>query len=78
LLTTPELAGYAYCPTCIHAAHHDDAIVNNYTVQRVGTSMTTSTAANLGSVAAELKKVIAESRSNLPSTVKIFLRGQTK
>ena len=33
---------------------------------------------DLGSVAAEIKKVIAEEQKNLPSTVKIFLRGQNE
>ena len=52
--------------------------INHYTVQRVVDVNANIDSRDLGSVAAEIKKVIAEEQKNLPSTVKIFLRGQNE
>jgi multidrug efflux pump subunit AcrB len=52
--------------------------INHYTVQRVVDVNANIDSRDLGSVAAEIKKVIAEEQKSLPSTVKIFLRGQNE
>jgi multidrug efflux pump subunit AcrB len=52
--------------------------INHYTVQRVVDVNANIDGRDLGSVAAEIKKVIAEEQKNLPSSVKIFLRGQNE
>ena len=52
--------------------------INHYTVQRVVDVDANIDSRDLGSVAAEIKKVIAEEQKDLPSTVKIFLRGQNE
>jgi multidrug efflux pump subunit AcrB len=52
--------------------------INHYTVQRVVDVNANIDSRDLGSVAAEIKRVIAEEQKNLPSSVKIFLRGQNE
>ena len=52
--------------------------ISHYTVQRVVDVAANIDGRDLGSVAAEIKKVIAEVQKDLPSTVKIFLRGQNE
>src|SRR4029434_2418894 len=52
--------------------------INHYTVQRVVDVNANIDGRDLGGVAAEIKKIIAEEQKNLPSTVKIFLRGQNE
>jgi multidrug efflux pump subunit AcrB len=52
--------------------------INHYTVQRVVDVNANIDSRDLGSVAAEIKKVIADEQKNLPSSVKIFLRGQNE
>src|SRR3954447_4321032 len=52
--------------------------INHYTVQRVVDVNDNIDSRDLGSVAAEIKKVIAEEQKSLPSNVKIFLRGQNE
>jgi multidrug efflux pump subunit AcrB len=52
--------------------------INHYTVQRVVDVLANVDNRDLGSVSSEIKRVIAEEQKNLPSTVKIFLRGQNE
>ncbi len=52
--------------------------ISHYTVQRVVDVAANIDGRDLGSTAAEIKKVIAEVQKDLPSTVKIFLRGQNE
>jgi len=52
--------------------------INHYTIQRVIDVAANVEGRDLGSVAAEINKVIAEVQKDLPSTVKITLRGQNE
>ena len=52
--------------------------ISHYTVQRVLDVAANVDDRDLGSVAAEIKQVIAEIQKDLPSTVKIYLRGQNE
>jgi multidrug efflux pump subunit AcrB len=52
--------------------------ISHYTVQRVVDVLANVDSRDLGSVASEIKRIIAEEQKNLPSTVKIFLRGQNE
>jgi len=52
--------------------------INHYTVQRVVDVLANVDGRDLGGVASEIKRVIAEEQKNLPATVKIFLRGQNE
>ena len=52
--------------------------VNHYTVQRVVDVLANVDSRDLGGTAADIKKIIEEEQKNLPSTVKIFLRGQNE
>ena len=52
--------------------------ISHYTVQRVVDVAANIDGRDLGSTAAEIKKIIAEVQKDLPSTVKIFLRGQNE
>ncbi len=52
--------------------------ISHYTVQRVVDVAANVDGRDLGSAAAEIKKVIADVQKDLPSTVKIFLRGQNE
>ena len=52
--------------------------ISHYTVQRVVDVLANVDSRDLGGVAADIKKIIAEEQKNLPSTVKIFLRGQNE
>jgi multidrug efflux pump subunit AcrB len=52
--------------------------INHYTVQRVVDVNANIDGRDLGSVAAEIKEIIAAEQKNLPSSVKIFLRGQNE
>ena len=52
--------------------------INHYTIQRVIDVAANVEGRDLGSVAAEIKKAIAEVQKDLPSTTKIFLRGQNE
>jgi multidrug efflux pump subunit AcrB len=52
--------------------------INHYTIQRVVDVNANVEGRDLGSVAAEIKQAIAEVQKELPSTSKIFLRGQNE
>lgn len=52
--------------------------ISHYTVQRVVDVLANVDSRDLGGVAADIKRIIAEEQKNLPSTVKIFLRGQNE
>jgi multidrug efflux pump subunit AcrB len=52
--------------------------INHYTVQRVVDVLANVDSRDLGSTAADIKKIIADEQKNLPSTVKLFLRGQNE
>jgi len=52
--------------------------INHYTIQRVVDVNANVEGRDLGSVAAEIKQAIAEVQKDLPSTSKIFLRGQNE
>jgi multidrug efflux pump subunit AcrB len=52
--------------------------INHYTIQRVIDVAANVEGRDLGSTAAEIKKAIAEVQKDLPSTTKIFLRGQNE
>ena len=52
--------------------------INHYTIQRVINVAANVEGRDLGSTAAEIKKVIVEVQKDLPSTTKIFLRGQNE
>jgi multidrug efflux pump subunit AcrB len=52
--------------------------INHYTIQRVIDVNANVEGRDLGSVAAEIKQAIAEVQKDLPSTSKIFLRGQNE
>jgi multidrug efflux pump subunit AcrB len=52
--------------------------INHYTIQRVIDVNANVEGRDLGSVAAEIKAAIAEVQKELPSTSKIFLRGQNE
>jgi multidrug efflux pump subunit AcrB len=52
--------------------------INHYTIQRVVDVNANIEGRDLGSAAAEIKKAIAEVQKELPSTSKIFLRGQNE
>jgi multidrug efflux pump subunit AcrB len=52
--------------------------INHYTVQRVVDVLANVDSRDLGGAAADIKKIIEEEQKNLPSTVKIFLRGQNE
>ncbi len=52
--------------------------INHYTIQRVIDVAANVEGRDLGSTAAEIKKAIAEVQKDLPSTSKIFLRGQNE
>jgi len=52
--------------------------ISHYTVQRVVDVAANIDGRDLGSAAAEIKKIIADVQKDLPSTVKIFLRGQNE
>src|SRR5712672_1408475 len=52
--------------------------INHYTIQRVIDVNANVEGRDLGSVAAEIKLAIAEVQKELPSTSKIFLRGQNE
>ena len=52
--------------------------ISHYTVQRVVDVLANVDGRDLGGVASEIKRIIAEEQKNLPSTVKIFLRGQNE
>ncbi|MCC6776855.1 MAG: efflux RND transporter permease subunit [Hyphomicrobiales bacterium] len=52
--------------------------ISHYTVQRVVDVAANVEGRDLGGAAADIKKVIAEVQKDLPSTVKIFLRGQNE
>ncbi len=52
--------------------------ISHYTVQRVVDVAANIDGRDLGSTSAEIKKIIAEVQKDLPSTVKIFLRGQNE
>jgi multidrug efflux pump subunit AcrB len=52
--------------------------ISHYTVQRVVDVAANIDGRDLGSASAEIKKIIAEVQKDLPSTVKIFLRGQNE
>jgi multidrug efflux pump subunit AcrB len=52
--------------------------INHYTIQRVIDVAANVEGRDLGSVAAEINKVIAEVQKDLPSTTKIVLRGQNE
>jgi multidrug efflux pump subunit AcrB len=52
--------------------------ISHYTVQRVVDVAANIDGRDLGSTAADIKKVIADVQKDLPSTVKIFLRGQNE
>ncbi len=52
--------------------------ISHYTVQRVVDVLANVDSRDLGGVASEIKRIIAEEQKNLPSTVKIFLRGQNE
>ena len=52
--------------------------INHYTIQRVIDVAANVEGRDLGSTAAEIKLAIAEVQKDLPSTSKIFLRGQNE
>ena len=52
--------------------------INHYTIQRVIDVAANVEGRDLGSTAAEIKKAIAEVQKELPSTSKIYLRGQNE
>ena len=52
--------------------------INHYTIQRVIDVAANVEGRDLGSVAAEINKAIAEVQKGLPSTTKIMLRGQNE
>ncbi len=52
--------------------------INHYTIQRVIDVAANVEGRDLGSTAAEIKQAIAEVQKDLPSTSKIFLRGQNE
>jgi multidrug efflux pump subunit AcrB len=52
--------------------------INHYTIQRVIDVAANVEGRDLGSVAAEINKAIAEVQKDLPSSTKIFLRGQNE
>ncbi len=52
--------------------------ISHYTVQRVVDVAANIDGRDLGSTSAEIKKIIADVQKDLPSTVKIFLRGQNE
>ncbi len=52
--------------------------INHYTIQRVIDVNANVEGRDLGSAAAEIKQAIAEVQKDLPSTSKIFLRGQNE
>jgi multidrug efflux pump subunit AcrB len=52
--------------------------INHYTIQRVIDVAANVEGRDLGSVAAEIKLAMAEVQKDLPSTSKIFLRGQNE
>ncbi|RYE51748.1 MAG: efflux RND transporter permease subunit [Hyphomicrobiales bacterium] len=52
--------------------------INHYTIQRVINVAANVEGRDLGSTAAEIKRVIAEVQKDLPSNVKISLRGQNE
>ncbi|AMN41815.1 efflux RND transporter permease subunit [Rhodoplanes sp. Z2-YC6860] len=52
--------------------------INHYTVQRVVDVLANVDSRDLGGTAADIKKIIEEEQKNLPSTVKLFLRGQNE
>ena len=52
--------------------------INHYTIQRVIDVAANVEGRDLGSVAAEINKAIAEVQKDLPSTTKIVLRGQNE
>jgi multidrug efflux pump subunit AcrB len=52
--------------------------ISHYTVQRVVDVAANIDGRDLGSVSADIKKIIADVQKDLPSTVKIFLRGQNE
>jgi multidrug efflux pump subunit AcrB len=52
--------------------------INHYTIQRVIDVNANVEGRDLGAVAAEIKQAIAEVQKDLPSTSKIFLRGQNE
>ena len=52
--------------------------INHYTIQRVINVAANVEGRDLGSTAAEIKQAIAEVQKDLPSTTKIFLRGQNE
>jgi multidrug efflux pump subunit AcrB len=52
--------------------------INHYTIQRVIDVAANVEGRDLGSVAGEIKAVIADIQKDLPSSTKIFLRGQNE
>jgi multidrug efflux pump subunit AcrB len=78
LLTTPNSPVTRIADIATMKATTMMQSINHYTVQRVVDVNANIDSRDLGSVAAEIKKVIAEEQKNLPSTVKIFLRGQNE
>ncbi|MDB5534902.1 MAG: acriflavin resistance protein [Hyphomicrobiales bacterium] len=52
--------------------------INHYTIQRVIDVAANVEGRDLGSTAAEIKKAITEVQKDLPTTTKIFLRGQNE
>lgn len=52
--------------------------ISHYTVQRVVDVAANIDGRDLGSTSAEIKKIIADVQKDLPSTVKIYLRGQNE
>jgi multidrug efflux pump subunit AcrB len=52
--------------------------INHYTIQRVIDVAANVEGRDLGSVAAEINKAIAEVQKDLPSSTKIYLRGQNE
>ena len=52
--------------------------ISHYTVQRVVDVAANIDGRDLGSTSADIKKIIADVQKDLPSTVKIFLRGQNE
>src|SRR4029450_7076472 len=52
--------------------------INHYTIQRVINVAANVEGRDLGSTAPEIKQAIAEGQKGLPSTTRIFLRGQNE
>ena len=78
------LTAMAEQPGHAHRRHRHSAAgfgmnsINHYTIQRVINVAANVEGRDLGSTAAEIKQAIAEVQKDLPSTTKIFLRGQNE